>query len=102
MCIFVLYAKDKLEGGDLRTANRDAHLAHMARLDASGCLLFAGPLKNSDTSKSIGSLIIFEAETLENAKALMASDPYMRAGVFEWSEVLPTLKAFPKASEPSS
>lgn len=97
MPLFAFYAKDKPEGASLRETHRTAHRANMTRLDQDGRLIFAGPLKDDEGTRSIGSLIIFVAENVAVARGLMEADPYVRAGVFEWFEVLPTLKAYPKA-----
>lgn len=94
MALFSFYAKDGPRGGELRDAHRTAHLENMARLDRAGRIVFAGPMKEG--GRSIGALIIFEAESEEAARTEMAEDPYTRAGVFEHYEVLPVVKAFPK------
>jgi uncharacterized protein len=96
MALFTFYGKDKTEGAALRDAHRAAHLEHMTAMDQAGRMAFAGPLKESVGGKSVGSLIVFEAESLEAARAEIEADPYTKAGVFEWYEIQPTLKAFPK------
>ena len=96
MALFAFYGKDGPQGAALRDAHRAAHMANMTRLDQAGVMVFAGPLKEAVGGRSIGSLIVFEAEDEQSARALMESDPYTQAGVFDWYEVLPTLKAFPK------
>jgi uncharacterized protein YciI len=97
MPLFSFYARDQPDGPALREANRQAHMDNMSRLDREGRLVFAGPLKDREGGKSVGSLIVFEAASEQAARELMESDPYTRAGVFEWHEILPTLKAFPKS-----
>lgn len=96
MALFAFYGKDGERGAGLREAHRPAHLENMARLDRAGRLVFAGPLKEREGGRSVGSLIVFEAKDEAAARALMEADPYTRAGVFEWFEVLPTMKVFPK------
>ena len=97
MAMFAFYAKDGPQGVELRNTHRTEHMANMTRLDKAGCLVFAGPLKAPGGGPSIGSLIVFEAASEAEARQMMETDPYTLAGVFEWFEVLPTLKAFPKA-----
>ena len=99
MPLFSFYAKDGPRGAELREAHRPEHMANMTRLDQAGRLVFAGPLKEREGGRSIGSLIIFEAENEADALTLMEDDPYTRAGVFEWYEVHSTLKAFPKGEK---
>ena len=96
MPLFALYAKDGPQGPALRDEHRAEHMAFMNRIDGEKRVLFAGPLKDRIGGRSVGSLIVFEAEDEDAAQALMAEDPYARAGVFAAAEVLPCLKAFPK------
>jgi len=96
MALFAFYAKDGPEGARLRAEHRAEHMANMTRLDEAGVLVFAGPLKTGEGGPSVGSLIVFEAEDEPAARALIEADPYTRAGVFEWFELLVTLKAFSK------
>jgi uncharacterized protein YciI len=42
-----------------------------------------------------GSVIVFEADDLDAARAFAAGDPYVRQGVFESHEVFETLQVFP-------
>lgn len=95
MPIYAFYAKDGPEGPARRDAARAAHLANMARLDAAGRIVFAGPIKDS-AGRSIGALIVFEAEDEASARAEMESDPYTGAGVYAHYELAPVAKAFPK------
>ena len=41
-------------------------------------------------------MAIFESDSLDSAKTLMAKDPYIREGVFETWTVEPYLVVFPK------
>ena len=53
------------------------------------------PIKDS-AGRSIGALIVFEAEDEASARAEMESDPYTGAGVYAHYELAPVAKAFPK------
>ena len=59
-----------------RAERRDDHLAHLAKLEAEGKLVLAGPL--ADLS---GGVIVLAADTEEAAQALVEQDPYTRHGV---------------------
>jgi uncharacterized protein len=72
----------------LRLDTRPTHLDHLNELNARGLLKLAGPLLDDD-GKPNGSLLIFETEAREDARALAESDPYARAGLFESVEVTP-------------
>ncbi|MEL7231066.1 MAG: YciI family protein [Pseudomonadota bacterium] len=85
MGLFLINARDKADSLDLRMANREAHLdyakGHMDRIKV------AGPVFN-EAGDMAGSTLIMEFETLEEAKAWAADDPYAKAGLFERVEVV--------------
>jgi len=58
---------------------QDAHLSHLASLHDAGALLAAGPL--SDPAGELRGLSIFGVG-VDEANALKAEDPAVRAGVF--------------------
>ncbi len=88
---FVILGYDGPEGEARRKVHRPAHLARMEPLNAQGRVILAGPL----TDKS-GSLIVIEADSLEEAQAFAREDPYTVHGVFERVEVHPFMQVFPK------
>ena len=88
---FVILGFDGPEGEARRKIHRPAHLAKMEPLDQQGRILLAGPL----TDKT-GSLIVIEAETLEEAQQFAREDPYTVNGVFERVEVHPFMQIFPR------
>nr|WP_221375441.1 YciI family protein [Actinoplanes polyasparticus] len=59
-----------------RAERRPEHLEHLAKLQAEGSLLLAGPL--ADLS---GGIIVLTAADAEAAQALVERDPYTRHGV---------------------
>ncbi|GAB2607809.1 hypothetical protein Aab01nite_61970 [Paractinoplanes abujensis] len=59
-----------------RAARRPEHLDHLAKLQAEGSLLLAGPL--ADLS---GGIIVLTADDVEAAQALVDQDPYTRYDV---------------------
>ncbi|MBI4400795.1 MAG: YciI family protein [Nitrospirae bacterium] len=90
---FVIFGFDGPDGQALRKIHRPAHLAKLETLDAQGRVVLAGPL----TDKA-GSLIVIEADSLEEAEAFAKEDPYTVNGVFERIEVHPFMQVFPKDS----
>ncbi len=66
-------------------ATREAHLAYARD---TGDIRLGGPFLDSN-GEMTGSLIIFEADNLEAAKAWHANDPYVKAGLFASSFVRP-------------
>jgi uncharacterized protein YciI len=87
---FALICTDKADHLEVRKANRDAHLAHIA---SSGVVEMAGPFLN-DKSEMSGSLVILEVGSKAEAEAWAAADPYAKAGLFakvrieEWKKVI--------------
>ena len=88
--LFVVIALDKENGLALRVATREAHFAYVRE---TGVVKLGGPFLDAKDDMD-GSLIIFEAEDLEAAKARHANDPYVKAGLFAISEVRPWKATF--------
>ena len=85
---------------ELRKRHRDAHLANLRALDEAGRVRHAGPMLD-DSGAPCGSVVIFEAESLDAARALAAGDAYVTEGVFERYEVRETRVVFPESPSPS-
>ncbi len=88
---FTIIGRDGPQGQERRKKYRDGHLKRLETLNAQGRLILAGPF--SDKS---GSLIVFEADSLEAAKDFAAGDPYVTESVFDHYEVIPFKQIFPK------
>ena len=86
MTLFVISWRDKPGALDLRMANREAHLAYVHGQD--GRVKLGGPYLD-ENGQMCGSLIIYEAESLDDAQAFHAKDPYKLAGLFETSTIMP-------------
>ncbi len=82
--------QDKPDSLQTRLGNRAAHLAH---IEATGVVEMAGPFLD-EAGQMTGSLIILQVETLIEAQAWAAADPYAKAGLFasvairEWKKVV--------------
>jgi len=85
--LYACICKDNPDTGDLRQQTREAHLEHLR--GNAGAVVSAGPLLSDDGATPVGSLLIVEAESVDAALAMMESDPYAQAGVFERIEVYP-------------
>ena len=83
---FIFTAHDKEGGLETRKANRDAHIAFLK--DNTETILVAGPLL-SDDGAMVGSMLICEAETKAELEAILATDPYAKAGLFEATTIQP-------------
>ena len=63
-------------------AHRSAHLSYLRQLDEQGHLLGAGPVLSDDESLYCGhGLILLRADSLDQALALAAADPFHQAGI---------------------
>ncbi|MDO9431739.1 MAG: YciI family protein [Pseudomonadota bacterium] len=80
MTIFAIYCVDKPNSLELRMATREAHLAYVGGFRDQ--LRLGGPMLNENGDMA-GSIIMVEMETLAEAQALAAGDPYNQAGLFE-------------------
>jgi len=84
MPLYSLIAKDKAGALDQRMAVRPRHLEHLDSLGDR--LVLAGPFQTED-GKSVGSLMVIEADDLDAAWTLFAQDPFVAEGIFESYEV---------------
>lgn len=95
--LFAVICRDRPDNPpNLQPETRPAHLAYLQSL--GGAVRFGGPLLGDDAETRVGSLIMLEAENLEAARALVARDPYVLAGIFEVVEVRPCRQVVGAAS----
>ena len=73
-----------------RQAVRPKHREYLWSLANAGKLLHAGPFADDS-----GALLVYECESLDEAEAMLAADPFSTEGVVtdssirEWNRVLP-------------
>jgi uncharacterized protein YciI len=85
-----MIGRDGPRGQALRPAHRAAHLARLETLEQAGKLVIAGPFGDGS-----GSLVVFAADSIEDARAFAEADPYVIAGVFDAIDVRPFVKVLP-------
>lgn len=95
MPLYAMIGRDGPRGAELRKLHRPAHLAGLEGLEAAGRIRHAGPLLD-DAGAPLGSLVVFEAASLDEARGVAARDPYVVEGVFASHEVLETRVVFPR------
>ncbi|MFN3945121.1 MAG: YciI family protein [Allosphingosinicella sp.] len=78
---FAAWCRDAPGSGVPRRERLAAHLAYVETI--MDRILLAGPLKDA-SGAVIGSLLVYDAATAEEARALLEGDPYHVAGV--WAE----------------
>lgn len=91
---FVILGTDGPEGAAKRPLYRQAHLQRLEQWAQQGKVILAGPL----TDKT-GSLIVVEAESLEEVQTFAQGDPYTIHGVFQEVTVHPFMQVFPPEFE---
>jgi len=79
-----LICKDKPGALQIRLDTRAAHLAH---IETSGIVEMAGPFLDAQGAMC-GSLVVLQVETMEQAQAWAAADPYALAGLFDSVEII--------------
>lgn len=94
MPLYVMIGRDGPDGASKRPDVRPAHLAHIEPLAEAGRVLYGGPLLSED-GNPCGSVVVFEADSLDDARGIAARDPYVTEGVFGTHEVLETRKVVP-------
>jgi len=87
---------DGSEGIALRKKFHEPHVAHVTALHEQGRIVLAGPIKSDDGATSIGAVIAFTADSLKDARAIVAADAYVAAGVFQTLTVQPFRQVFPE------
>ena len=84
--LFAFIGKDKPGNLQVRLDNRPAHVAYLEKLNVDGILKVAGPFLGDD-GKPYGSLVVVEAADKVAAAAILAEDPYAKAGLFAATEI---------------
>lgn len=84
--LFVINTRDKADALALRQETRPQHLEYIKEL--GDALLLAGPFVDENDNMN-GSLLVIKANSLDEAKAMAARDPYAKVGLFATSEVTP-------------
>jgi uncharacterized protein YciI len=92
---FILIGHDGPRGLELRKVHRPAHIAVLEAVECSHRIRHAGPMLGDDGAP-IGSVVLFEAESLADAQAIAARDPYVIEGIFARYEVRETAVVFPR------
>jgi len=97
---YAIYARDREDSLAARLENRAAHVQRLKDLNAQGRLLLAGPLPaidNEDPGPAgfLGSLIVAEFRSIEDAHRWADQDPYRAGGVYQEVRVTPFKRVLP-------
>jgi hypothetical protein len=95
MPLFVWIGRDREGSLEQRAKVRPVHLESLGQHAAK--IRFAGPLRDEQGTPR-GSVIVLEAANIAEVRAIAASDPYAREGVFASWEVFETIQVFPASN----
>ncbi|ADN76746.1 YCII-related protein [Ferrimonas balearica DSM 9799] len=96
---YMICSTDVENSLEKRLGARPAHLARLQQLQDEGRLMTAGPFPAVDSEDPgaagfTGSLVVAQFDSLEDAEAWAAADPYIDAGVYKKSVIKPFKKVF--------
>ena len=77
---YVLICTDKPKSLHTRLKTRPAHLEYLEEL--GDVLKLGGPMLDEDSGEPNGSLLVVEATSEQEARAIAESDPFNEAGIF--------------------
>ena len=83
--------RDGDDADDLRGEHTARHLAHVESIVDH--IAMAGPLKDPPGEHIVGSRLVYRTDNLEQAKAWLDGDPYLRCGSWETVEWSPLVLA---------
>jgi len=87
---FVVFGTDKPGMADVRAANRPAHREYLRNPGRHPVTVrLGGPTLAEDNTTMNGTLLVVEADTIEQVRAFVADDPYSRAGIFQSLQIRP-------------
>lgn len=83
---FLVLCRDDPERAALRDSHLAGHLSHVENHWQS--YIAAGPLRQPGETTLCGSFFLVQADTLEDAEAIMAGDPYIASELYAEVEYL--------------
>ncbi len=97
---YAILSEDVENSSEKRAAARPAHIDRLKELAVEGRLLVAGPHPAIDSEQPgdagfSGSLVIAKFDSLEEAEAWAAADPYVESGAYDKVTVKPFKKVMP-------
>lgn len=95
---FAIIGHDVAHSSAQRKLTRAEHVARLQALDSEQRLLIAGPTPIVHDKKDMsGSIVIADFDSLEDAQAWAADEPYLRDGVYSHVDIKPFIHVLPKA-----
>lgn len=96
---YVIIGHDVPNSLEQRLAARPEHLVRLTALRDAGRLTLAGPCPAIDSADPgpagfVGSVIVADFDSLQDARAWADADPYVAAGVYARVDILPFKQVF--------
>jgi uncharacterized protein YciI len=83
--LYIIYQVDKPGGEAVRAANRESHFAYLD--EHEDILVLGGAMLAEDGATRLGSVLIINVRSREEAERFSANEPFRRAGLFERVEI---------------
>jgi uncharacterized protein YciI len=83
--LYIIYQTDRPDGAPIRAANRDAHFAYLDEHEE--ILVLGGAMLAEDGATRLGSVLIINVKSLEEAERFSANEPFRKAGLFDRVEI---------------
>ncbi|HET6183385.1 MAG TPA: YciI family protein [Acetobacteraceae bacterium] len=91
--LFAIIRRDHAGAFALRQATRPVHLEYLAGVEPR--IAYGGALvEAAGEGRQIGSILFVEADSLEEVERLAAADPFVAAGLFASTEIVPFRAVF--------
>ena len=79
--LYIIYQEDREDGLPIREAERERHLAYLAR--HKDILVLGGALLGDDGTTRTGSCLVINVPGREAAEAFSRDEPFRKAGLFK-------------------
>ena len=83
--LYIIYQVDRRDGAAIRAANRDAHFKYLD--EHEDILVLGGAMLGEDGATRVGSVLIINVKSREDAERFSANEPFREAGLFERVEI---------------
>lgn len=83
--LYIIYQVDKPNSQAIRAANREAHFAYLET--HHDILVLGGATLAEDGVTRLGSVLIINVRSREDAERFSSEEPFRRAGLFERVEI---------------
>ena len=92
--LFTFFLVDKPDAHAQRLAIRPEHKAYLG--SKAEQIAFAGPLLSDDGKTMVGSLLVIDFASREDAGRWIAGEPFTRAGVYASTAIYPFQNLWPQ------